>query len=73
MYTSKYRVKRGGIMMGGLRRKPWGFKDVCLGAERAAIVRNKNSEKIHLGLQKDLSDQYAFLLLQSNSDYVTAV
>ena len=27
--------------MGGLRRKPWSFKDVHLGAERAAIVKTK--------------------------------
>lgn len=60
-------------MMGGLRKAPWSFKDVRLGAERAAIVKNKSSVKTHLVLQKDLSGQCAFLLLRSNSNHVTAV
>lgn len=52
--------ERGGTMMGGLRRKPWSSKDVHLGEERGAIVKNKTSAKTHLVLQKDLSDQNAF-------------
>lgn len=65
--------ERGGTIMGGLRKAPWSSKDVRLGAERAAVVKNKNSVKTHLVLQKDLSDRCAFLLLRSNSNHVTAV
>lgn len=57
----KYRVKREGTVMRGLMLKPWSFNGVCLRAEQAAIVKNRNSIKTHLMLQKDLSDQWAFL------------
>lgn len=34
--------ERGGAVMGGLRWKPWSFKGVHLGAERAAVVKDRN-------------------------------
>lgn len=43
--------------MGGLRKKPWSFKDVHLKAKRASWSREKKSVKTHLVLQKYLSDQ----------------
>lgn len=64
MYMGKYRIKRERRNCDGrIEVEAVELQGCFLGAEQAAIVKNRNSIKTHFMLQKDLSDQYAFFLL----------
>jgi len=74
MYMSKYRVKGGRRNCDGrFEEEAMEFQGCALGSRKSCHSQDQNAVKTLLVLQKDLSDQHAFLPLQNNSNYVTAV